>query len=61
MAPFSNLVTVVEEGSRSQFKEILENAVSRAVDGDTSGGAGRLAQVSGFRFECGTSAIRSFR
>ena len=33
MAPFVNLVTVVENVSRSQFKEILENAVSRAVDG----------------------------
>ena len=49
MAPFSNLVTVLEGVSRSQFKEILENAVSRAVEGD--GGTGRFAQVSGFRFE----------
>ena len=51
MAPFANMATVVEEISRSQFKEILENAVSRAADGDTSGGTGRFAQVSGFRFE----------
>ena len=51
MAPFSNIVTVVEGISRSQFKEILENAVSRAVDGDTAGGTGRFAQVSGFSFE----------
>lgn len=51
MAPFSNFVTVVEGVSRSQFKKILENAVSRAVDGDIDGGTGRFAQVSGFRFE----------
>ena len=55
MAPFGNLVTVVEEVSRSQFKEILENAVSRAVEGDASGGTGRFAQVSGFRFEWSAS------
>jgi len=51
MAPFSNLVTVLENISREQFKEVLENAVSRAVDGDTEGGSGRFAQVSGFSFE----------
>ncbi len=51
MAPFSNMVTVVEEISRGQFKDVLENAVSRTVDGDTGGGTGRFAQVSGFRFE----------
>jgi 5'-nucleotidase len=51
MAPFSNLVTVLEKISREQFKEVLENAVSRAVDGDTEGGSGRFAQVSGFSFE----------
>ena len=51
MAPFSNLVAVLENISREQFKEVLENAVSRAVDGDTEGGSGRFAQVSGFSFE----------
>ena len=51
MAPFSNLVTVLENISREQFKEVLENAVSRAVEGDTEGGTGRFAQVSGFSFE----------
>ena len=51
MAPFSNLVTVLENISRQQFKEVLENAVSRAVEGDTEGGSGRFAQVSGFSFE----------
>ena len=45
------MVAVVEEISRSQFKEVLENAVSRAVGGDTEGGTGRFAQVSGFSFE----------
>ena len=45
------MVTVVEGVSRSQFKEILENAVSRVVDGDTEGGTGRFAQVAGFGFE----------
>ena len=51
MAPFSNLVTVLENISREQFKEVLENAVSRAVEGNTEGGSGRFAQVSGFSFE----------
>ncbi|MCZ6538646.1 MAG: 5'-nucleotidase C-terminal domain-containing protein, partial [Chloroflexi bacterium] len=51
MAPFSNMVTVVEGITRSQFKEVLENAVSRAVTGDIDAGTGRFAQVAGFRFE----------
>jgi len=45
MVPFPNFVSVVENVSREQFKEILENAVSRVEFGD-----GRFAQVSGFRF-----------
>ncbi len=57
MAPFANMVAVVEEISRSQFKEVLENAVSRAVGGDTEGGTGRFAQVSGFSFEWSESGI----
>lgn len=44
IAPFSNFVAVVPDVPRAQFKEILENAVSR-VPGD-----GRFAQVAGFRF-----------
>jgi len=44
--PFSNFVTTVEPIPASQFKELLENAVSR--QGFTSG---RFAQVAGFRFE----------
>ena len=51
MAPFPNLVTVLENIYREQFKEVLENAVSRAVDGDTEGGSGRFAQVSGLSFQ----------
>jgi 2',3'-cyclic-nucleotide 2'-phosphodiesterase (5'-nucleotidase family) len=44
IAPFSNFVAVVPDVPRAQFKEILENAVSR-VPAD-----GRFAQVAGFRF-----------
>jgi len=43
---------VVDEEPRSQFKEILENAVSRAVDGDTSDGTGRFAQVTCPKIRC---------
>lgn len=46
VAPFPNFVSIVEDISRSQFKEILENAVSRVEFGD-----GRFAQVAGFSFE----------
>lgn len=41
--PFSNFVSVVENISREQFKEIMENAVSRVEFTD-----GRFAQISGF-------------
>jgi 5'-nucleotidase len=44
MVPFANFVSVVENVSRAQFKDLLENAVS-----DLPGG-GRFAQVSGFSF-----------
>jgi 5'-nucleotidase len=50
MVPFPNFVTVLENIPRSQFKEILENAVSRTQPGDTPGGTGRFAEVSGFSF-----------
>lgn len=50
MVPFPNFVTVLENIPRSQFKEILENAVSRTQPGDIPGGTGRFAQVSGFSF-----------
>jgi 2',3'-cyclic-nucleotide 2'-phosphodiesterase (5'-nucleotidase family) len=45
MLPFSNFICVVEDIPAAQFKEILENAVSRVEAGD-----GRFAQVAGFRF-----------
>lgn len=45
IAPFSNFVAVVPDVPRAQFKEILENSVSRMPAAD-----GRFAQVAGFRF-----------
>ena len=45
MVPFPNFVTIVPNIPRSQFKEILENAVSRVEFSD-----GRFAQISGFSF-----------
>jgi 2',3'-cyclic-nucleotide 2'-phosphodiesterase (5'-nucleotidase family) len=45
MLPFANFVSVVENISREQFKEILENAVSRVEFVD-----GRFAQIGGFSF-----------
>jgi 5'-nucleotidase len=50
MVPFPNFLTVFLAIPRSQFKEIMENAVSRAVTGDIPGGTGRFAQISGFSF-----------
>jgi 5'-nucleotidase len=50
MVPFANFVTVLPDIPRSQFKEILENAVSRTQPGDMPGGTGRFAQISGFTF-----------
>jgi 5'-nucleotidase len=44
IAPFGNFVAVVPDVPRAQFKEILENAVSRAPVAD-----GRFAQVAGFQ------------
>jgi 5'-nucleotidase len=45
MVPFPNFLTLVPDIPRAQFKEILENAVSRVEFVD-----GRFAQVSGFSF-----------
>lgn len=45
IAPFSNFVSVVPDVPRDQFKEIMENAVSRVESAD-----GRFAQVAGFSF-----------
>ncbi|MEA3511167.1 MAG: 5'-nucleotidase C-terminal domain-containing protein [Actinomycetota bacterium] len=55
MVPFPNFVSVLEDIPRSQFKEILENAVSRTQSGDTPGGTGRFAQIAGFTFEWSAS------
>jgi 5'-nucleotidase len=55
MVPFPNFVTVVPDIPRSQFKEILENAVACTQDADfvtnLNCGSGRFAQISGFSFE----------
>ena len=45
MVPFANFVSVVPDIPREQFKELLENAVSRVEFVD-----GRFAQVAGFSF-----------
>ncbi|HEU4542474.1 MAG TPA: 5'-nucleotidase C-terminal domain-containing protein [Jiangellaceae bacterium] len=50
IAPFPNFVSVVPDVPRSQFKEIVENLVSRAPLAD-----GRFGQVSGFRFTYNTT------
>ncbi|HEX6233145.1 MAG TPA: 5'-nucleotidase C-terminal domain-containing protein [Jiangellaceae bacterium] len=50
IAPFPNFVSVVPDVPRTQFKEIVENLVSRAPLAD-----GRFGQVSGFRFTYDTS------
>lgn len=55
MVPFPNFVSVVPDIPRSQFKEILENAVSRTQPGDTPGGSGRFAQVAGFSYVYSTT------
>jgi 5'-nucleotidase len=57
MVPFPNFLAIVEDIQRSQFKEILENAVSRTQPGDTPGGTGRFAQIAGFTFVYDTSGI----
>ena len=51
IAPFPNFVSVVPNIPPAQFKEILENAVSRIPLAD-----GRFAQVAGFRFTYDASA-----
>jgi len=43
--PFANFLCVVEDVSRENLKEILENCVSRVAFGD-----GRFGQVAGMRF-----------
>ncbi len=55
MVPFPNFLTVFPAISRAQFKEILENAVSRIDPPALPGGTGRFAQVSGFSFTFDTA------
>ncbi|MEN8375990.1 MAG: 5'-nucleotidase C-terminal domain-containing protein [Gemmatimonadota bacterium] len=50
MVPFPNFVTIVADIPREQFKEILENAVSRVEFTD-----GRFAQIAGFTFSYDTT------
>ena len=57
MLPFSNFVSILENIPRSQAKEIMENAVSRTQAGDTPGGTGRFAQISGFTMVWSGSGI----
>ena len=45
--PFGNLLSVIPDIPATQFKEIMENAVSALGGGS---GTGRFAQVSGFTF-----------
>jgi len=51
MLPFTNFVAIVPDIPRTQFKLLLENAVSRAAPGDPGSGTGRFAQIAGFTFE----------
>ena len=55
MVPFPNFVAVFPAISRDQFKEILENAVSRIDPPALPGGTGRFAQISGFSFTFDTT------
>ncbi|MEA2057848.1 MAG: 5'-nucleotidase C-terminal domain-containing protein, partial [Actinomycetota bacterium] len=55
MVPFPNFVTIVPDIPRAQFKEILENAVSRIDPPAAPGGTGRFAQISGFTFTFDTT------
>jgi 2',3'-cyclic-nucleotide 2'-phosphodiesterase (5'-nucleotidase family) len=50
IASFGNFVSVVEDVPPAQFKEVMENAVSRMPLAD-----GRFAQVSGFSFVYNTT------
>jgi 5'-nucleotidase len=55
MVPFANFVSIVPDIPRAQFKEILENAVSRINPPAAPGGTGRFAQISGFSFTFDTT------
>jgi 5'-nucleotidase len=55
MVPFPNFVSIVPDIPRAQFKEILENAVSRIDPPAAPGGTGRFAQISGFTYTFDTT------
>jgi 5'-nucleotidase len=55
MVPFPNFVSITPDIPRAQFKEILENAVSRIDPPAAPAGTGRFAQISGFTFEFDTT------
>jgi 5'-nucleotidase len=55
MVPFPNFVSITPDIPRAQFKEILENAVSRIAPAAAPAGTGRFAQISGFTFEFDTT------
>ena len=61
MLPFLNFMTVVPDIPRSQFKEILENAVACTQPGDFATnpncGSGRFAQIAGFAFDWSASGV----
>jgi 5'-nucleotidase len=59
MVPFPNFISIVPNIPRTQFKEILENAVACTQANDfivnPNCGSGRFAQVSGFTFDWSAS------
>ena len=55
MVPFANFVAIIPDIPRGQFKEVLENAVSRIDPAPVPGGTGRFAQISGFTFTFDTT------
>jgi 5'-nucleotidase len=55
MVPFPNFVSITPDIPRAQFKEILENAVSRIAPAAAPAGTGRFAQIAGFTFTFDTT------
>ena len=51
ISPFANFITVVPDIPRDQFKELMENAVSRLDPPSEPGGTGRFAQIGGYSME----------
>ncbi len=61
MVPFANFVSMVEDVSRAQFKELVENAVSCSQPQDFADnpvcGNGRFAQIAGFDFSWSAAGV----